>query len=147
MKIILLQNVQNLGKKGDVKNVSDGYARNFLLPKKLAQIATEQAVAEAESRRAKEQEELKARREQFAKIISQLKGKIIVLKYKSRGEKLFGAVPVKDIVDYLQKENINISEKNIILENSIKKIGKYEVGIKLTDDLRENIILEIKSEE
>lgn len=145
MKVILTNDVKKLGKKGEVKEVAEGYARNFLLPQKLATMATEAAVKAALARLEKEKAEEAASKEKIMKTAGQLKGKIIVLKYKDRSGKLFGSVTAKDIVDNLAKENIEITEKNVEMEN-IKKVGKYEIAIRLSDDIKESVILNIQGE-
>jgi len=145
MKVILTNDVKKLGKKGEVKEVAEGYARNFLLPQKLATMATEAAVKAALARLEKEKAEEAASKEKIMKTAGQLKGKIIVLKYKDRSGKLFGSVTAKDIVDNLAKENIEITEKNVEMEN-IKKVGKYEIAIRLSDDIKESVILDIQGE-
>lgn len=144
MKIILLQDVKSLGKKGDVKEVADGYAQNFLLPKKIAEIATENVVRIFQSQREKEQKNKIAEKEQMKKIIDTLKSKKISISAKEKGGKLFGSVTAKNIAEVLEKEGLNISESSIIIKKAIKKTGEYEIEIKLMEGIETKITLEVK---
>ncbi|MDR3582786.1 MAG: 50S ribosomal protein L9 [Candidatus Pacebacteria bacterium] len=143
MKVILLQDIKSLGKKNDIKDVSDGYARNFLLAKKLAAIATETAIAEAEAKKAEEKKADEANLQNLRELAGKLKDKKITLKSKAKGGKLFGSISAKDVAAELQKENLAVPEKSIILNEAIKKIGNYQIKIKLTEQVETNIKLEI----
>lgn len=132
MKVILLQDVKGMGKKGDVKNASDGYARNFLLPKGLAIEATNQAMSElnskAEAVAHHKAEEKAAAESNKAKI----DGKTIKVTAKS-GEngKLFGAVTSKELADVLDKEySIKVDKKKISAPD-MKNTGSYSFTVKL----------------
>ena len=146
MKVILLKEVKNLGKSGDIKDVSDGYARNFLLAKNLAAIATETAVAEAEVKKAEEKKANEANLQSLRELAGRLKDKKIILKSKEKGGKLFGSISTKNIAAELQKENLAVGQNCIILNEAIKKIGNYQIKIKLTDQVETNINLEIVGE-
>jgi large subunit ribosomal protein L9 len=145
MKIILLQDVKNLGKKGDVKEVAKGYVQNFLLPKKLAEIATENLVKAFETQKAKEEKERKAQIQEFENLAQNLKNRKITILAPQKKGKLFGSIKVKDIAAALQKEDLNISENSIIIKQAIKNIGEYEVEIKLAQGIEAKIIIEVKS--
>ena len=144
MQIILLEDLKNLGKKGDVKNVSDGYARNFLLPRKMAQIATNQAISEAETRKKKAAINSQENTEKLKELADTWKEKKVVIKSKEKDGKLFGSVSTKDIVKILDSEGLKIKESGIVLKGSIKKTGQYEVEIKLAQNISTKIILEIQ---
>jgi large subunit ribosomal protein L9 len=146
MKVILLQDVKSLGKRGDVKDVAEGYARNFLFPKKMAEVATPEAVKSVEVRKAQEKAETEAHLEEMRKIAGALKEKTIVLKSKEKNGKLFGSITARDILHELKKENLEVEEKNIILKNPIKKIGAYEVEIELAEKIGTKIRLEVQGE-
>jgi large subunit ribosomal protein L9 len=146
MKIILLQDVKTLGKKGDVKDVSEGYARNFLISKKLAQIATEGAVKNVEAKKAQKNAFEKANLEKLRELAEKLKDRRIVLESREKKGKLFGSILAKDIALELKKENLEISEKSIILKETIKKIGEYKIEIRLEKDIKSQIILEVRGE-
>lgn len=143
MKIVLLQDVKNLGKKGDIKNISEGYARNFLLPKKLGVIATQEVVQKVE---VEKKEQLKLEREaleksrELAKNLSNLRIKLTV---KEKNGKLFGSITTKNIADELRNHNFDIQEKCIKLEEAVKKIGDYKIKIDLGNKIFTDIILQV----
>jgi len=146
MKVILTQDVKNLGKKGDVKEVAEGYARNFLFPKKLAQAATETAIKNAAAQKEKEKVIEDTNAQKMRQIADILKSKEIVLKSKEKGGKLFGSISAKDIAKHLQQSGIELKEENIILKNPIKKIGEYEIEIRLAKDISGKIKLTVAGE-
>lgn len=132
MKVILLQDVKNIGKKGDVVNASDGYARNFLFPKKLAIEATSTSLdinnQEKENQRKKKLEET----ENAQKIANELKDKKLIIKAKhGDGGKLFGAITSKDIAEEIEKQLGYKFDKKKITVATIKTLGTYEAEIKL----------------
>ena len=133
MKVMLVQDVKNLGKKGEIKEVTDGYARNYLIPKGLAEEATPARLKESEEirqrqERKKSKEENKARR-----IQAQIDGKTISIKAKTGGgEKLFGAVTSREVAETLSQEfGVQVDRKKIELGEPIKHLGKYPVQIKI----------------
>ncbi|TDT50467.1 50S ribosomal protein L9 [Fonticella tunisiensis] len=133
MKVILKQDVKGLGKKGDVINTSDGYARNFLFPRGLAIEATEGNMKTLELQKASEAkrkaEELQRARE-LAKQISEYTLNISV-KTGENG-KLFGSITSKDIADELKKQyKIDIDKKKIVLDEAIKTTGVYNIEVKV----------------
>ena len=130
MKIILLQDVENIGKKGEVKNISDGYARNFLFPKKLAKLATKQAIEELEKQKELEikeaEEELKAVQE----IVSKIDGLEIEVPVKVDEEgKLYGSINEVEISKLFKDRGFDIKKKQIKIPQPIKEIGDYPVTI------------------
>ncbi|MEE1056881.1 MAG: 50S ribosomal protein L9 [Acutalibacteraceae bacterium] len=133
MKVILLQDVKGTGKKGELKEVSDGYARNFLLPKNLAKKATAQAMSELknaeESKAFKIEEDKKKANAEKAK----LEGKSINIKAKAgQGGRLFGSVTAKEISAELKKQfGINIDKRKISIDVDIKAFGTYNAEVKL----------------
>lgn len=146
MKIILLQNVKSLGKIGDVKDVSDGYARNFLFPKKMAEMATPANIAQAEAKKIDEKAALEASLAILRDLAQKLKNKKITLKSKEKGGKLFGSITAKDVAQALAKENLVVEQNCIILNEAIKKIGNYQIKIKLADKIETEINLQIAGE-
>ncbi len=144
MKIILLQDVKSLGKKGDVKEVAQGYAQNFLLPKKIAGIATENTIRIFQLQKEKEQKNKIAETERLKDLASALKNKKIIIEAKEKKGKLFGSITVKNIEEALKKEGLNILANSIIIKQAIKKVGEYEIEIKLSEEIREKIKLEVK---
>jgi large subunit ribosomal protein L9 len=133
MKVILLQDVQGSGKKGDLVNVSDGYARNFLLKRGLAQeantqnMAVRKAAEDAAARRS--QKELDAANA----LAKQMGDKTVKIAAKAgQGGKLFGSVTTKEIADEVKKQlGIEVDRRKIALEDDIKAFGTYTVEIKL----------------
>lgn len=133
MIVILVKDVKGVGKSGEVVKVSDGYARNMLLPKGLATEATEGNVRNLEKQKAlqeaQRQKDLGEAR-QLAEKIAQLKVKIITK--SGEGGKLFGSITTKDIADALSEQhNITIDKRKFVLENPIKHTGEYELDIKI----------------
>lgn len=133
MKVVLNQDVKGVGKKLQVVEVSEGYARNFLLPKKLAVIADNKNINEAQGKisaqKYKKQTELQQANEN-KKIIE---NGFIEFKHKvGEGSKLYGSVTEKDIADKIkEKFNIEISKKKITISDPIKNLGNYTVNVKL----------------
>ncbi len=141
MKIVLLQDVKKIGKVGEVANVADGYARNFLFPQKLAEIATEKALAEVkknEKQKIREEKEKQAERE---KIIKKISGKKIIIKTKGEDGKLFGSVGVKEISEAIGN---GVKAENIVLDKPIKKVGEQEITIKFAGGMKAKITLLIE---
>ena len=137
MKVILQQDVKGQGKKGQMVNVADGYARNFLLPKKLAVPATPENINDMkvkEKARLKRLAEEKAEAQANAK---KLEGIIVRVTAKAgNGGKLFGAVTAKEISEALsQQHSINVEKNKIVLDEHIKTFGSYEVKCKLGSEV------------
>ncbi len=147
MQIILLQNVKNLGKKGELKNVSDGYARNFLFAKKLAEVATKEAVARVELLQKKEKMTELESLEKTKKLAFELKDKLIEIKAKGKEEgKLFGSISGKDIAKKLSEAGFAVFEKSVIMPAHIKEIGEYEIKISLAQGIETKIKLKVSKE-
>ena len=133
MKVMLTQDVKGQGKKDQIIEVSDGYARNFLLPKKLAIIADAKAVNEARNKEASNLHKIEVAKAE-AKATADKLSKIIVQINESAGNdnRLYGAVTAKDIAEKLQKDHgITVDKKKLILTETIKTFGTYKVEIKL----------------
>jgi large subunit ribosomal protein L9 len=136
MKVILLKDVKSLGKKGDLVNTSDGYARNYLFPRGLAQEATDANLHVLNNKKEAERRQKLAEIEAAQKLAESLKGKEIKLTVKS-GEngRLFGSITGKDIADELNKKfNLKIDKKKIVID-IIRQLGTYEVEIKLYPEI------------
>jgi len=146
MKVILLQDVKNLGKKREVKDVAEGYARNFLFAKKLAQIATAKSEKEVETRKKNEQEEQEIQLSLMQKTAASLKNEELKIKSKGKGGKLFGSVTAKEIILGLKEKGYDLSDKNIILKEPIKKIGKYKIAVSLTPNVSSEIKIVVAEE-
>ncbi len=131
MKIIFLQDVPRVGKKYDIKEINDGYAINFLFPKKLATLATAKAVTEIERHKKEIVIEREVQEDLLMKNLEEIKGKIINIKAKSDDKgHLFSAIHPKMIVEAMSKQcHAEIAEKFIVLEKQIKEIGEFEIPI------------------
>lgn len=133
MKVIFLHDVPRVGKKYDVKEVNDGYATNFLLPRKLAVMATPKSIAELE----RSQKEIKVEREiqedLLMKNLEEIKGKIITIKSRANDKgSLFSSIHKKEILDAMKKEHrAEINEDFLILEKPIKELGEYEIPVSI----------------
>ncbi|MCX6762331.1 MAG: 50S ribosomal protein L9 [Candidatus Moranbacteria bacterium] len=147
MKVILLKNVDKLGKEGEVKEVADGYARNFLIPQDLAKSATEQALREAELNTAKKSKIDQTGLEEAQKLAEQLDGRELFIKVKEKEGKLFGSVNEKTIAKTLADEELKIDPENVKLEEPIKEVGDYEVRLELPHGLEANIKVILVPEE
>lgn len=135
MKVIFLQDVPRVGRKYDIKEVNGGYAMNFLLPRKLAVLATPKATAEMEIRKKEIVIEREVQEDLLEKNLEEIKGKTITIKAKAdeKGH-LFSAIHEKMIVEELEKEHrAQIDEKFIALQKPIKEIGEFEVPIVVKD--------------
>ncbi|OHA23961.1 MAG: 50S ribosomal protein L9 [Candidatus Taylorbacteria bacterium RIFCSPLOWO2_01_FULL_44_26] len=132
MKIILLQDIVGLGRKNDVKNVSDGYAQNFLIPRGMAVAATEVALKHLENKKAREENEKRIQQDLAIKVIKDLDGKSITIKTKAdqRGG-LFAGIHSQDIASELESQfRLVIDPKNIILKHPIKNLGEHTIDVK-----------------
>jgi large subunit ribosomal protein L9 len=132
MDVILMQSVDNLGEMGQTVSVARGYARNFLIPKGLAVLATEghrKLVAEHMKLEAKRDDLRKAGAEELAAKLGELSCTITV--QAGEDDKLFGSVGPRDIVEALKAENNEFDHKQIVLDEAIKQLGVYSVPVKL----------------
>ena len=147
MKVILLKDVENLGKEGEVKEVADGYARNFLIPEKLAVAATEQAIKDSEARKQKKEKEAKMELEETQKLAEQLEGRELYIKVKEKDGKLFGSVNEKVIAKALKDEGVIINPSAVKLDDSIKELGEYDVHFDLDHGLEADMKVILVSQE
>ncbi len=145
MKVILLEDVKGQGKKGELVNVSDGFARNFLFPKKLAKPADNQTIQEIKAKKESEEYRKAEEKKYAAALAEKLKG--TVLTFKSTGGadgRLYGAVTAKDISDKLQSEfGLAVDKRKIVLNETIKTVGEYDLEIKLYPEINANIKLKV----
>ena len=133
MKVILTQDVKAQGKKGQVINVSDGYARNFLLPKGLAVVADAKAMSDIKNKEASEKHRIAVETEEARQVAKKLEPVVVKIKLQAGPDgRLFGSVTSKDISEELEKATgIKIDKKKIMLEDPIKSFGTYTIDIKL----------------
>lgn len=132
MKIILMEDVPKLGHKYDVKNVSDGYARNFLLPRKMAQLASDKSVKAVEALKKRRAQELEVRHDILEKNINSLDGIRVSVEEKANEKgHLFSIIHPEEISKILkEKSHIEIPAKLITTEKPIKEIGEHKVKVK-----------------
>ncbi|MEK7175744.1 MAG: 50S ribosomal protein L9 [Patescibacteria group bacterium] len=135
MKVIFLQNVPKAGKRHDIKEVNDGYAINFLLPKKLVKIATNSFISEFKKNQEKSLKETEERQKKLIENLEKIRGEGVVIKSKTNElGHLFSGIHKKEILEALKKQfQIEIKEENIILEKIIKEVGEFEIPILLDD--------------
>ncbi len=149
MKVLLRKSQPNLGKKGDVVEVKDGYARNYLIPENLAVLATKGAIADVNLSKAKEVKGKKELAEKSDEIKKLLADKTIEIKEKAaENGKLFGSVGTADIAKAISKEiDLKIPEDIVNLDKDIKKAGEHKVEIELDKDTKFSVNIKISPEE
>ena len=147
MKVILIQDVENLGKIGDDVNVKAGYARNFLIPNKLALFANNQNMQSIESM-LKQQELKNAKERSNLESLSKVLDKLTLKFDLKAGEegKLFGSVTSQMISDELANQGLTVDKKEIVLEDSIKELGSHKVDINLGENLSATIKVKVNEE-
>lgn len=147
MKVILTKDVKSVGKRGEVKSVSDGYARNFLLPKGVAVVASDSALSH-------EKERLKIEAAKFAKILdsakttaSGLEGKSVTIKSKAGNEgKLYGKITSKEIADAVKEQlGYEVDKRRIHVEDDIKKLGSYSISFKLHPEVVVHVTVNVEA--
>ncbi len=140
MEVILTENIEKLGKMGDLVKVSDGYARNYLLPKGLAMQATKRSIKQLEhSKRLVEAKRLRDMKDAQS-ISDRLESLKITIGAKvGEEEKLFGSVTRMNIADALKKEGMDINKKNILLADPIKTTGVFDVDIKIHQNINTKV--------
>ena len=148
MKVILKEDVQNLGQQGDVVEVKSGYARNYLMPKKLAILFTAQQQKSIEEAQRMEVRKLEREKDQLESILKEVKSLSLSLKMKSEDDdKLFGSVTKLDIVNLLEENGIKIDKKYIDLDSPIKTLGEHEVNVSFTKEMSESFTLSVEKED
>ena len=146
MKVILLQDVKGKGKKGQMIEVSDGYARNFMLPKKLAIEATADAINTMKMNDKATQERIAREKAEALETSKKLRAMTLVVKAKGGGAgRLFGAVTNAEIASALEKQGIKLDKRKIVLNETIKNVGTYTATCKLGYEI--NAPLTVKIEE
>ncbi len=148
MKVILREEVKDLGDMGAVVDVSDGYARNYLVPKGLAVEANVKNVKALEHEKRIIQGKAKKIKHAAEDLSERVSKMSLVIKAKSGEEgKLFGSVTTMDIAELLQKEGVEIDKKRISLDEPIKRLGSYTVNVKLHPEIATQLQLEVLQEE
>ncbi len=149
MKVLFLKDVPNVARSGEIKEVADGYARNFLIPLKNAVAATPDVQRQYEARQRAEKKQVAEQEAGLRKLAGQLEGKIVSIKAKTGGgTKLYGSVTSADIAaGLLAVTGIDIDKRKIELPDGIRQLGMYEAAIKLGRDITPRIKIKVSSEE
>jgi large subunit ribosomal protein L9 len=148
MEVILREDIEKLGSRGQVVKVADGFARNFLLPRRLAVPATEanKKIVEQERQAALRREaKEKAAAEELAKMLSAVT--LTTTQKAGESDQLFGSVTSKDIAELLEKQGFSIDRKKILLEHPIKTLGEHKVTLKLHREVSVEITVIVNKEE
>jgi large subunit ribosomal protein L9 len=148
MKVILKQDVENVGRKGDLVNVAPGYGRNYLLPRKLALEVTASNVKMIEIEQSALKKKVEQERQSFQSTIQKL-NKVSLSFSRMTGEKdhIFGSVTAGDIKDALDAQGFEIDKKRIVLPEPLKRLGNYTVAIKVYHDDKAEIAVAVVAEE
>jgi len=140
MKVILLKDVENLGKKYEIKEVAEGYARNFLFPKKLAKPATEANLKWLEKKLKKLEEKAEEELKKVQNLASEIDGLEIVIPVKvGEDGQLFESITSQKILEKLKEEGFELKKKQIVLEKPIKELGEFPVKVKFPHNLEAEI--------
>jgi large subunit ribosomal protein L9 len=140
MKVILLKDIENLGKKYEIKEVSDGYARNYLIPKKLAKVANEKNLEWLEKQKEKEEKKAEEELKKVQEAASAVDGQEVVIPVKvGEDGQLFESITVQKIYEKLKELGFEIKKKQILLESPIKELGEFPVKIKFPHNLEAEI--------
>lgn len=144
MKIILMEDVQPLGRRGDVREVANGYARNFLLPRKLALPATAANLQNLDHlKRQREREEARARAEAQGAADRIAGLALSVAMRASEDGRLYGSVSAQDVVDFLERHGLPVEKRRVLLEEAIKELGDYRVPIRLHADVTAELAVQV----
>lgn len=148
MKVILLDNIKGVGKKDEIINASDGYARNYLLPKKLAVEANAENMSKLNNKKESANYKKDQEKQNAEELAKKLKGIMLKIKVKA-GEngKIFGGVTSKEISENLKNQyNLIVDKKKIELKEAIKTLGSFNVSIKLFEGITADLKVEVISE-
>ena len=148
MEVILREDIDNLGSRGDLVKVASGYARNFLLPKRLAVEATDsnrKIVEQERQAHLRKEAKLKSEAADLSKLMD---GVTVTIKQKAgENDQLFGSVTAKDIVDALAAKNFTIDRRKVQLEEPIKQLGEFKVPLRLHKEVTSEITVQVVREE
>ena len=148
MKVILKEDVQNLGQQGDVVEVKSGYARNYLMPQKLAILFTKQQKKSIDEAHRVEERKLEREKDQLESVLKQVEDLSLSLKMQSEEDsKLFGSVTKLDIIKLLEENGITIDKKYVDLSSPIKTLGEHKVNIMFTKEMSASFTLTVEKED
>src|SRR5690242_17432291 len=147
MEVILREDIDRLGNRGDVVKVAAGYARNFLLPKKLAVAATEsnkKIVEQERQAHLRKEAKLKTEAEDLSKLMA---GAAVTIAQKAgENDQLFGSVTAKDVAEALEQKNFTIDRRKILLDEPIKQLGEHKVSVRLHKDVTTEVTVNVVRE-
>jgi len=148
MEVILREDIERLGNRGQVVKVADGYARNFLLPKRLAVAATEsnrKIVEQERQAHLRREAKQKSEAEDLGKLLT---GVTLTIAQKAgENDQLFGSVTAKDVADALALQNYNVDRRKVLLEEPIKQLGEFRVPVRLHRDVTAEVTVQVVKEE
>lgn len=145
--VILIEDVPGLGEQGKRVKVSDGYARNFLLPKKFATMANAATLRQLDKRKAEYEARRVRLREEAEALAAKFKELEVTIKAKAGNEgKIFGSITAPQVLAALEKREVKLAKHQLVLENPIKELGTYQVAIKLTSEVHTSLTLHVEAE-
>jgi large subunit ribosomal protein L9 len=148
MKVIFMQDVKGKGKKGEVKNVSEGYARNYLLPNNLAKEATKGNMKNLEQKKKSQEKVAEEEHQQALKLKDEIEKLTIDFTTKAgEGGRLFGSITSKQIAEELKKKNYKVDKRKIELSDPIRTLGFTNVPIKLHPDVTATVKVQVKEQQ
>ncbi len=146
MKVYMLKDVEKVGMNGQIITVSDGYAQNFLFPRKLAIRVTEENIAFFQARQIKEKVTAEVVSSKAAMLAERIKNIQLVIKEKTHDDgKLYGSVSADEIVDLLKEKEISINKKQVDFPKAVKEVGEHKVTIKISSKLKPQLTLKVVS--
>jgi large subunit ribosomal protein L9 len=148
MRVILKQDVENVGRKGDLVNVSAGYGRNYLIPKKLALEVTPSNLKMIEIERQALKKKVEKERLSYQDLIQRLNQVVLIFRRKS-GEKdmIFGSVSAADVKEELDRLGFEVEKKKIMLDEPLRRLGNYTITVKVFHDDKASLKVEVRKEE
>jgi large subunit ribosomal protein L9 len=147
MQIILREDVDNLGKKGDTVDVARGYARNFLLPKKLAMEVNENNLRMIEKEKKAHLAKLHQEKEEAEQLAELVRSVELTFRRKVHGEELYGSVSSSDITEALEKKGYAVEKRKIQLDDPIKNVGEFDVTAKIHPEVTATFKVKVEKEE
>lgn len=149
MEVVLLKDVKRLGQVGDIADVAPGYARNYLIPQRLAALATPEMRQQAAQRKAKRQREERNERERAEDLAADIEGLELVFKAKAgESDRLYGSITNADIAERLEEVlGEPVDKRKVILEEPIKELGRSEVDVRLHTDVSAMVTVIVEAEE
>lgn len=145
VKVVLLQDIQNIGIRSQVKTVRFGFAKNWLIPQKLATLATPALVAQAKAKQEKTKEQKGKAKSQFSALLEKLGGTLITMRPKKTAKgTLYAAIDAEKISQALKRKQMDVNPKYITIEQEIKKVGEYEIPVVFDKETKGTLKLRIQ---